>query len=175
MVLRNKYLQLLLISGALILIDQWTKFLVTIHIPLYFSVRVIDNFFNITHIRNPGVAFGLFANQESEYKVLFFIIISAIAIVAILIIFHQTPNNRRMVRTGLTLILSGAVGNLMDRIIHKEVIDFIDFYYQKFHWPAFNVADSCITIGVALMILDLFCHHPEANAVSKSSGESLYK
>ena len=80
-----------------------------------------------------------------------------------------------MVRTGLTLILSGAVGNLMDRIIHKEVIDFIDFYYQKFHWPAFNVADSCITIGVALMILDLFCHHPEANAVSKSSGESLYK
>jgi signal peptidase II len=173
--LRNKYLQLLLISGALILIDQWTKFLVTIHIPLYFSVRVIDNFFNITHIRNPGVAFGLFANQESEYKVLFFIIISAIAIVAILIIFHQTPNNRRMVRTGLTLILSGAVGNLMDRIIHKEVIDFIDFYYQKFHWPAFNVADSCITIGVALMILDLFCHHPEANAVSKSSGESLYK
>ncbi len=173
--MRNKYLQLLLISGALILIDQWTKFLVTIHIPLYFSVRVIDNFFNITHIRNPGVAFGLFANQESEYKVLFFIIISAIAIVAILIIFHQTPNNRRMVRTGLTLILSGAVGNLMDRIIHKEVIDFIDFYYQKFHWPAFNVADSCITIGVALMILDLFCHHPEANAVSKSSGESLYK
>tara|TARA_B100000953_G_scaffold116187_1_gene95622 strand:- start:1090 stop:1611 length:522 start_codon:yes stop_codon:yes gene_type:complete len=173
--LRNKYLQLLLISGALILIDQWTKFLVTIHIPLYFSVRVIDNFFNITHIRNPGVAFGLFANQESEYKVLFFIIISAIAIVAILIIFHQTPNNRRMVRTGLTLILSGAVGNLMDRIIHKEVIDFIDFYYQKFHWPAFNVADSCITIGVALMILDLFWHHPGANAVSKSSGESLYK
>ncbi len=173
--MRNKYLQLLLISGALILIDQWTKFLVTIHIPLYFSVRVIDNFFNITHIRNPGVAFGLFANQESEYKVLFFIIISAIAIVAILIIFHQTPNNRRMVRTGLTLILSGAVGNLMDRIIHKEVIDFIDFYYQKFHWPAFNVADSCITIGVALMILDLFWHHSEANAVSKSSGESLYK
>ena len=173
--MRNKYLQLLLISGALILIDQWTKFLVIIHIPLYFSVRVIDNFFNITHIRNPGVAFGLFANQESEYKALFFIIISAIAIVAILIIFHQTPNNRRMVRTGLTLILSGAVGNLMDRIIHKEVIDFIDFYYQKFHWPAFNVADSCITIGVALMILDLFCHHPEANAVSKSSGESLYK
>ena len=173
--MRKKYLQLLLISGALILIDQWTKFLVTIHIPLYFSVRVIDDFFNITHIRNPGVAFGLFANHESEYKVLFFIVISAIAIVAILILFHQTPNNRRMVRIGLTLILSGAIGNLMDRVVHKEVIDFIDFYYQKFHWPAFNVADSCITIGVALMILDLFWHHPEASVASKSPGGSLHK
>ena len=173
--MRNKYLPLLLTSGVLILIDQWTKFLVTIHIPLYFSVRVIDNFFNITHIRNPGVAFGLFANHESEYKVLFFIIISAIAIVAILILFHQTPKTRRMVRAGLTLILSGAIGNLMDRIVHKEVIDFIDLYYQKFHWPAFNVADSCITIGVALMILDLFWHHPEASVASKSPGGSLHK
>ena len=80
-----------------------------------------------------------------------------------------------MVRIGLTLILSGAIGNLMDRVVHKEVIDFIDFYYQKFHWPAFNVADSCITIGVALMILDLFWHHPEASVASKSPSGSLYK
>lgn len=116
---------------------------------------MIDNFFAITHIRNPGVAFGLFAEGPSEYKTYLFIAFSVIAIVAILVFFHQTPQKNRMVRIGLILIFSGAIGNLIDRILYQEVIDFLDFFYGSYHWPAFNIADSCITIGVLLMFADL--------------------
>ena len=116
---------------------------------------VIDNFFAITHIRNPGVAFGLFADGPSEYKTYLFIAFSIVAIVAILIFFHQTPQENKMVRIALILIFSGAIGNMIDRILYQEVIDFLDFFYGSYHWPAFNVADSCITIGVLLMFVDL--------------------
>jgi signal peptidase II len=152
---------LFLVSNALILIDQYTKFLVNTHIPLYYSIKVIDDFFNLTHVRNPGVAFGLFADQESEYKVLVFILISSVAILAILLIYYQTPDDKKMVRTGLIMIFSGAIGNLIDRVAYKEVIDFVDIYFGNYHWPAFNFADACITIGVGFMILDLFQDEPE--------------
>jgi len=171
--LKNKYLKLLLVSNVLIILDQFTKFLVTIHVPMHFSIPVIEGFFSITHIRNPGVAFGLFASQESEYKVVFFIIISLIAIIAILVIFHQSPDDKRAVRVGLILIFSGAVGNLIDRVLHKEVIDFLDFFYKGSHWPAFNVADSCITIGVSFMIFDLIFGYPEVATNFKASDKSL--
>ena len=171
--MKNKYLLLFLVSNFLIILDQLTKYMVTIHVPLHYSISVIEGFFSITHIRNPGVAFGLFAGQESEYKVLFFIVISIIAIIAILVIFHQTPDDKRMVKVGLVLIFSGAVGNLIDRILHKEVIDFLDFFYNGSHWPAFNVADSCITIGVSFMIVDLFCGYPEGASSPKPTDKSL--
>jgi len=148
-------------SNTLILVDQYTKFLVNLHIPLYYSIRVIDNFFNITHVRNPGVAFGLFAEQDSEYKALIFIFISSVAICAILFIYNQTPDEKKMVRTGLIMIFSGAIGNLIDRVAYQEVVDFVDIFYKNYHWPAFNFADACITIGVGMMILDLFQGHPE--------------
>jgi len=76
---------------------------------------------------------------------------------AILVIFHQTPKEKKIVQTGLILIFSGAIGNLIDRSLHGEVIDFVDFFIEGYHFPAFNIADSCITIGVALMVVDLFC------------------
>lgn len=155
--LRNKYLSLLFISGVLIVIDQYTKLMVSLHIPLNYSLKVVEGFFNLTHIRNSGVAFGLFASQQSEYKALMFIAISTIAIMAILVIFHQTPKEKKMVQTGLILIFSGAIGNLIDRSLHGEVIDFVDFFINGHHFPAFNIADSCITIGVTLMVIDLFC------------------
>jgi len=143
-----------------------TKFWVTLHIPRHYSISVVEGFFNLTHIRNPGVAFGLFARHESEYKVLFLVVVTTIAIIAILSIFHQSPNNKRAVRIGLILIFSGAVGNLIDRILYGEVIDFLDIFYQGFHWPAFNVADACITTGVSFMIYDLFFGYPENKGVS---------
>ena len=85
-----------------------------------------------------------------------FIAISTIAIIAILVIFHQTPKEKKMVQTGLILIFSGAIGNLIDRILHGEVIDFVDFFINRHHFPAFNIADSCITVGVTMMVIDLF-------------------
>ena len=166
--MKNKYLALLFVSGVLIVTDQYTKFMVSLHIPLNYSIKVVEGFFNLTHIRNSGVAFGLFASQQSEYKALFFIAISTIAIVAILVIFHQTPKEKKIVQTGLILIFSGAIGNLIDRSLHGEVIDFVDFFIEGYHFPAFNIADSCITIGVALMVVDLFCGEspPDSSANS---------
>jgi signal peptidase II len=130
--------------------------MVTLHIPLNYSVKVVEGFLNLTHIRNSGVAFGIFSEQQSELKPYLLIFVSVVAIVAILAIFHQTGKENRLVRTGLILIFSGAIGNLIDRVIHKEVIDFIDFFIENQHWPAFNVADSCITIGVLFMAVDMF-------------------
>jgi len=130
--------------------------MVTLHIPLNYSVKVVEGFFNLTHIRNSGVAFGIFSDQQSELKPYLLIFVSVVAIVAILAIFHQTGKEKRLVRMGLILIFSGAIGNLIDRVIHKEVIDFIDIFIENQHWPAFNVADSCITVGVLFMALDMF-------------------
>ncbi len=156
-------------SNALIIIDQYTKFMVTLHIPLNYSIKVIDNFFQLTHIRNSGVAFGLFAGSDSETKVIFFIAFSTIAILAILVFFHHTRDDKKMAQAGLILLFSGAIGNLIDRILYQEVIDFLDFYYKNFHWPAFNVADSCITIGVALVLADQFIHGDKTASQESSS------
>jgi signal peptidase II len=165
--LNNKYFLLLIISGTMIVLDQYTKFMVTLHIPLNYSIQVVEDFFNLTHIRNSGVAFGLFADQQSEYKALMFIAISTIAIMAILVIFHQNPKDKKLVQSGLILIFSGAIGNLIDRTLHGEVIDFVDFVINGYHFPAFNVADSCITIGVSLMVVDLFFGKSEPDAPSE--------
>lgn len=150
----------MVMSNLWIVVDQFTKYMVTAHIPLHHAIPVIDGFFNLTHIRNPGVAFGLFAHSPVEYKSLVFVAVSLFAIVAILYFFHSAPDDKRMVQNGLTLILSGAIGNLIDRVAHKEVIDFLDFFVGGYHWPAFNVADSCITIGVGMMLVDSFRGDP---------------
>jgi len=139
----------------LIVIDQYTKFMVTLHIPLSYSINIVEGFFNLTHVRNSGVAFGIFSEQNSELKPYLLIFVSIIAIIAILVIFHQTESQKRLVQGGLVLVFSGAIGNLIDRVLHKEVIDFIDIFFNNRHWPAFNVADACITIGVMLLAADL--------------------
>jgi len=151
----NKYLFLFVASSALIVVDQYTKFMVTLHIPINYSVNVVEGLFNLTHIRNSGVAFGIFSDQNSELKPYLLIFVSIIAIIAILVIFHQTEKNKKIVQAGLVLVFSGAIGNLIDRVLHKEVIDFIDFFIDNQHWPAFNIADSCITIGVMFMLTDM--------------------
>ena len=153
--MRNKYLFLFVFSSALIVIDQYTKFMVTLHIPLSYSINIVEGFFNLTHVRNSGVAFGIFSEQNSELKPYLLIFVSIIAIIAILVIFHQTERKKRLVQGGLVLVFSGAIGNLIDRVLHKEVIDFIDIFFNNRHWPAFNVADACITIGVILLAADL--------------------
>ncbi len=167
--LKNKYLHLLLISNVLVVLDQVTKYMVIAHIPKYHSVEVIKNFFSLTHIRNSGVAFGMFARQGSEMKPFIFISVSVIAIIAILVFFHHTPDNKKIAQNGLILIFSGAIGNVIDRVMYKEVIDFLDFFYKNIHWPAFNIADSCITIGVGLMIIDLFAKDPDTGTPEPNS------
>lgn len=162
-------MNLFISSNALIIIDQFTKFMVTLHIPQNYSIGVIYNFFQLTHIRNPGVAFGLFSDSQAEYKVMFFIVFSAIAIVAILVFYHNTNDDMKLAQIGLILLFSGAIGNLIDRILYHEVIDFLDFYYKSYHWPAFNVADSCITVGVVLVMIDQFIQGEKSPSPKPSS------
>lgn len=154
--LSNKFLSLFLLSNVLIILDQFSKRWIQAYIPENHSLPIIDGFFSLTHIRNPGVAFGIFASSTSNVKIPLFIIFSIIAIGAILVFFYQTPRDHRMTLTGLILLFSGAIGNLIDRIMYQEVVDFLDFYFGDLHFPAFNIADSCITIGVGLLFIDLF-------------------
>ena len=167
--MRNKYLFLFVNSSALIVIDQYTKFMVSLHIPLNYSVKVVAGFFNLTHIRNSGVAFGIFSEQTSELKPYLLIFVSIIAIIAILVIFHQTEREKKLVQTGLVLVFSGAIGNLIDRVLHKEVIDFIDIFLGNKHWPAFNIADACITIGVMLLAADMLGNSKPFNSPDRTA------
>ena len=120
---------------------------------LYDAVPVIDGFFNIVDVLNPGAAFSFLHDMNESYRRLFFITVTIIAIFVVLYIFAREKS--KINTAGFALILSGAIGNLIDRIIIGKVVDFLDFYYKTYHFPAFNVADSCITVGVALIIIDI--------------------
>jgi len=137
-----------------ILLDQGTKLLVARTMPLYHSIKVIDGFFSITHVRNRGAAFSFLS--QTSWRLPFFLMVTVVALVAIGVMLWRVDRSRRMETTGLSLIFSGAVGNLIDRLRLGEVIDFLDVYWRGHHWPAFNVADSAICVGVGLLLLDAF-------------------
>ena len=140
---------------AVIICDQLTKYVVRETIPLY-ETFIEVGIFSIVHGQNTGSAFGLFAGFTN-----FLIIASLIGLALILYFFVKQASANLFVRIAVGLIVGGAVGNLIDRVLYKEVIDFLDFFIGRYHWPAFNVADSCITIGVGMMILDSFMgEHP---------------
>lgn len=123
--------------------------------PLYHSVPVIPRFFNITHIQNPGGAFGFLANQSSSLRTIVFLLISTTAVGLIFWFYKNTPKTHPWLANAFAMIFGGAIGNLIDRIRFGKVVDFIDLYLGNFHWPAFNVADSAISIGIAIFIFHL--------------------
>ncbi len=134
--------------------DQVTKAMVERFIPLYESIPVIGGLFNIIHVKNTGVAFGLFAGDISPFRTVFFIGITIVALIVIFLIFRRIKGDRFLVPLSLGMIMAGAVGNLVDRIRWGYVVDFLDVYWHDFHWPAFNVADSAITVGVLLLLIE---------------------
>lgn len=153
------YIPVTLIAGATILADQVSKLLICSEIALHERLGVIPGLLDIVHVRNTGVAFGLFRDAGSRYRTLFMLLISAIALVLIGVLVAQLRRGQRMETFSLSLILGGAIGNLIDRCRLGEVIDFIDVYLGRFHWPAFNVADSAITVGIGLYLYcELFRH-----------------
>ncbi len=135
--------------------DQATKIIVDRMLPLHQSIPVFDDFFSLTYIRNTGAAFGLLAQSGEFFRRTFLIGFSFAAIVFIILMLRRLPENERVLTLALGFILGGAVGNLIDRFLYGEVIDFLDFYWDGYHWPAFNVADSFITIGVVLIMVRL--------------------
>ncbi len=150
----SRYLLLLITTFVVVVLDQVSKLYVATHFRLYESVTVLENFFHITYLRNRGAAFGILANHA--VRVPFFISVTVLAVCGILWYLHRVSDRQRLLQVSLSLIFAGALGNLIDRIRFGEVIDFLDFHWYRHHWPAFNVADSAITVGVTLMLLDLF-------------------
>lgn len=147
----------LFVSLAVIILDQWTKWLVELHLPHHVVDPVIPGFLNLTHVRNTGVAFGLFAassGQEGGSWILTLLGLAALSAVGLY--FWFAPSRNRGLMVALALVVGGAVGNLIDRISSGAVTDFIDVYVGTYHWPSFNVADSAISIGIVLMAIDSF-------------------
>jgi signal peptidase II len=147
----NKYRTFALATVISLILDQTSKIYIDNSFVLSESKRVISNFFHITYVRNPGAAFGILS--DNAIRLPFFIGISLIAIGGILWYLRRVANDKIWQHLALGLILSGALGNLIDRLRLGEVIDFIDVHWYNYHWPAFNVADSAICIGVAIMLL----------------------
>jgi signal peptidase II len=141
-------------AALLIALDQWTKAIIAGALPLYSSRDVIPGFFSLVHTRNPGIAFSLFADSGPLVRNILVPVVSVAAVALILYMLGSSRNTGARTHAGLALILAGAVGNLYDRAAHGYVVDFLDFYLGAYHWPAFNVADSCITIGAGLILLD---------------------
>lgn len=141
-------------------LDQLTKWLVVSRMELYETIPVIPGLLNLTHIRNSGVAFGMFATAEFAYKPLVMSTLALLALAGVGLYATQLPAAHRWARGGLALILGGALGNLVDRARQGYVVDFVDAYWQGWHFWAFNVADAAISVGVGLLIIDLF--RPEA-------------
>jgi signal peptidase II len=150
-----KYSRLAVVAGLVVFFDQVTKAVVLRQLPLYHSVSVIPGFFSFTHIHNPGGAFGFLSQQSSQIRNLIFLLISSLAVCVIFYFYKNTPKTHPLLATGFALILGGAVGNLIDRFRFGKVVDFLDFYLGSYHWPAFNVADSAITIGVGIFLIHL--------------------
>ena len=143
----KKIIILLLITFPLIVLDQASKLWVDHNLILSQSIEIIKNIFHITSIRNTGVAFGIFSGIDSLYLQNIFIIITFVAIGFIVFFYWKLESEQCWLSIGTACIMGGAIGNLIDRIRLGGVIDFIDIHYYSHHWPAFNVADSFITIG----------------------------
>lgn len=148
---KKKYL--LFFSLIPLIVDIITKNIIKSTMDLYSSVPVIDGFFNIVYVLNPGAAFSFLHDMNDSYRQIFFVTVTIIAVFILFYIFAVEKSKLSI--TGFALIIGGAVGNLIDRIYIGKVVDFLDFYYSTYHFPAFNVADSCITVGVSLIIIDI--------------------
>ena len=145
----------LTLSALVILADALTKWIIATRVELHESIGVIPNLFQIVHVRNSGAAFGIGANTES-HVIPFLLNGGAIAVFCIVVVYAlRTAVSDRLLQVGLHLILGGAIGNLVDRFRFGYVVDFLDFYVRDHHWPAFNVADSAICIGIALLFFDM--------------------
>jgi signal peptidase II len=139
----------------IVVVDQITKALVRANLPLHTSVTIVPGFMDFTHVRNTGAAFGFLNNVDFPYKSAVISLVAAGALVAVWFYAAGLEHQQRLARIGLVLILGGAAGNLIDRVVEGSVVDFVDVYWRSYHFWAFNVADSAITIGVSLMILEM--------------------
>lgn len=152
---KRKFITLPVVASCVVVLDQLTKWIVLKQMALYQTIPVIPGLFNLTHVHNPGGAFGFMANQSSGVRIFLFIVISLLAAGFVLYLYLNTPPKHAWLLGGLSLIFGGAIGNLIDRIRFGTVVDFLDFYIADMHWPAFNVADSGISVGMTILVFHI--------------------
>jgi signal peptidase II len=149
----SKYPLVFAVAAGVLLLDQLTKWYIRHSFGLYESVTVIDSLFHITHVRNAGGAFGFLNQAARVWRLPFFLAVSCIAVGVLLAFVRRIQPGQRWLLLALGAILGGALGNLVDRMASGEVTDFLDFHWHGYHWPAFNLADSCITAGMVILLL----------------------
>jgi signal peptidase II len=150
----------LLIAAFIFVLDRGTKVLIERNVSLWDTHHVIPGFFNIVHTKNRGAAFGMFAEGNSELRTFLLIGVSLLVLLFISVLLLQPTragfSGSKMTMIGLSLVLGGAIGNMYDRIVSGMVTDFLEFYVGQWSFAAFNVADSAITIGAGLLLLDMW-------------------
>jgi signal peptidase II len=165
----KRSLPYLLLIAAVVVLDQLTKALVVRQIDLHDYVPLVDGLMSLSHVRNHGAAFGLLSDWNLPYQSLLLSVLSLAALGAIAAYFLRLPAAARLPRLALALVLGGAVGNVIDRLRLGYVVDFVHVYWREYQWPDFNAADSAITIGVALLVIDILSS-PETEPQGAAAG-----
>lgn len=151
---------------TVVLLDRWTKRLVSARIGMYSHIQVIPGFFRITHTENTGAAFSLFADSPAHWKTQLLIGFSVLAMAIVSTLLWKQVRAFTITGIALSLILGGAVGNLWDRVASGRVVDFLLFYVKQYQWPVFNLADSAIVIGACLLVLEILFSHSSSGETS---------
>ena len=154
-----------LLALIVVLLDRWTKRLVAARIPMFTHIQIIPGFFRLTHTENTGAAFSLFADSPSHWKTGLLIGFSVIAMVIVSVLLWKQRRALTITGIALSLILGGAVGNLWDRVASGRVVDFLLVYVKQYQWPVFNLADSAIVVGAALLVIEILFSRPNKSAV----------
>ncbi len=158
----NRFKLLFIVAVPIVVLDQASKVYIENNFFLGQTFEIIPGFLNIVSVRNPGAAFGFLREYNTIFGVPILLVIGLIAIIVIFYIYLREDDHFFWRRIGLCLVLAGTFGNLIDRIRSGEVIDFVDIYFRSYHWPAFNVADSAITTGAVLLIINLTFQAPSS-------------
>jgi signal peptidase II len=153
-------------AAVVIAVDQLSKAIVAARMHLHESISLVDGFAALTYVRNTGAAFGLLAGRAVALRVPFFLLVSAVAVVLLVWFLRGVAPERRWIIAACGAVAGGAIGNMIDRVLLGEVIDFVDLSIAAYHWPAFNVADSAITIGVIVLCLDALRQPSPSRALS---------
>jgi len=153
--LKRDYLLFIGLALIILLLDQVSKWMVVTHIEAHQTLSVIPGFFSLVLVKNRGMAFGIFSQTRSGFYYYFLLLTTIGAIGVILFSFFWIKSSKKWLTVGLSLILGGAVGNLVDRLRLGYVIDFLDFFLKGYHWPAFNVADSAVTVGTFWLLFNI--------------------
>jgi signal peptidase II len=151
------------LPALVVVLDQVTKALIRSRLPLHSSVTIVPGFLDLTHVRNTGAAFGILNAADFPFKTAIVALIATAALIGVGLYAASLAHHQLAARVGLALIIGGACGNLIDRVITGSVVDFVDVYWRVYHFWAFNVADSAITIGVTVMILDMLDGGPHVS------------